>query len=143
MIFFQGWADPIVPIGQTVDFYKGLDEQVRRRREDERVCPARSWCPAWAIAASVRARTGSTRPLSAERSRQRLDPEHDIFTALSHWVEDGVAPAQVIATKFVDDDASKGIEMQRPLCPYPQRAWYRGDGDANSAANFVCSVDKK
>ena len=24
LIFFQGWADPIVPVGQTVDFYKGL-----------------------------------------------------------------------------------------------------------------------
>jgi feruloyl esterase len=72
-----------------------------------------------------------------------LDPEHDIFTALSHWVEDGVAPAQVVATKFVGGDASKGIEMQRPLCPYPQRAWYKGVGDANAAANFVCAVDKK
>jgi feruloyl esterase len=49
----------------------------------------------------------------------------------------------VIATKFVGGDASKGIEMQRPLCPYPQRAWYKGDGDTNSAANFICAVDKK
>ena len=72
-----------------------------------------------------------------------LDPGHDMFTALSHWVEDGVAPDQVIATKFVDGDASKGIAMQRPLCPYPLRAWHKGDGDANSAANFVCAVDKK
>jgi feruloyl esterase len=71
-----------------------------------------------------------------------LDPEHDIFTALSHWVEDGVAPDQVIATKFVGGDASKGIEMQRPLCPYPQRAWYKGDGDTNAATNFVCAVKK-
>jgi feruloyl esterase len=66
-----------------------------------------------------------------------------MFTALSHWVEDGVAPAQVIATKFVGGDASKGIEMQRPLCPYPQRAWYKGEGDTSAAANFACAVDKK
>ena len=66
-----------------------------------------------------------------------------MFTALSHWVEDGVAPAQVIATKFVGGDASKGIEMQRPLCPYPQRAWYKGAGDTNAAESFVCSVDGK
>ncbi|HEY5204215.1 MAG TPA: tannase/feruloyl esterase family alpha/beta hydrolase [Roseiarcus sp.] len=71
------------------------------------------------------------------------DPKRDMFTALSHWVEDGVAPAQVIATKFVGGDASKGIEMQRPLCPYPQRAWYKGDGDTNAAANFACALDKK
>ena len=47
-----------------------------------------------------------------------------------------MAPEQVIATKFVGGDPSKGIEMQRPLCPYPQRAWYKGGGDANDAANF-------
>jgi hypothetical protein len=32
--------------------------------------------------------------------------------------------------------------MQRPLCPYPQRAWYEGDGDTKDAANFICAVDK-
>jgi feruloyl esterase len=72
-----------------------------------------------------------------------LDPEHDIFTALSHWVEAGVAPDRVIATKYLGDDASKGVEMQRPICPYPQRAWDKGDGNLNSAANFICAVDKK
>jgi feruloyl esterase len=29
--------------------------------------------------------------------------------------------------------------MQRPLCPYPQKAWYKGDGDPNDAGNFVCA----
>ena len=65
-----------------------------------------------------------------------------MFTALAHWVEDGVAPAQVIATKYVGNDASKGIEMQRPLCSYPQRAWYKGDGDTNDAKNFTCAGNK-
>jgi hypothetical protein len=30
--------------------------------------------------------------------------------------------------------------MQRPLCPYPQKAWYKGEGDANDASNFVCAT---
>jgi feruloyl esterase len=29
--------------------------------------------------------------------------------------------------------------MQRPLCPYPQKAWYKGEGDPNDASNFVCA----
>ena len=69
-------------------------------------------------------------------------PEDDVFAALVHWVEDGVAPSQVIATKYVDDDPSKGIAMQRPLCPYPQKPWYKGAGDEKEAANFVCAVSK-
>src|SRR5256885_8768607 len=33
---------------------------------------------------------------------------------------------------------SKGAKMTRPLCPYPQIAKYKGDGDTNDAGNFVC-----
>jgi feruloyl esterase len=29
--------------------------------------------------------------------------------------------------------------MTRPLCPYPQIAKYKGTGDTNDAANFICS----
>jgi feruloyl esterase len=28
--------------------------------------------------------------------------------------------------------------MTRPLCPYPQEPRYKGAGDTNSAASFVC-----
>jgi feruloyl esterase len=30
--------------------------------------------------------------------------------------------------------------MTRPLCVYPRIAKYKGAGDANDAANFVCSA---
>jgi feruloyl esterase len=142
LIFFQGWADPIVPVVQTVNFYEGLMKKFGGEEKTKAfarlfMVPGMGHCGFG---------TGPNRFDSAAFGGVQppaLDPEHDIFTALSHWVEDGVAPAQVIATKFVDGDASKGIEMQRPLCPFPQRAWYKGDGDANAAANFACAVDKK
>ena len=41
------------------------------------------------------------------------------------------------ATHYVNNVASQGVQFQRPLCPYPQRAEYQG-GDANSAASFRC-----
>jgi feruloyl esterase len=69
------------------------------------------------------------------------DPEHDIVAAVQRWVEKGVPPTRIIATKYVDDDRSKGVAMTRPLCPYPQMAKYKGSGDTNDAANFVCAVD--
>jgi len=142
LILFQGWADPIVPIEQTINFYKDLLTKFggeEKTKEFARLfmVPGMGHCGFG---------TGPNRFDSAAFGGVQppaLDPEHDMFTALSHWVEDGVAPAQVIATKFVDGDASKGIEMQRPLCPYPQRAWYKGDGDTSAAASFACAVDKK
>jgi feruloyl esterase len=58
--------------------------------------------------------------------------------ALEVWVEKGTAPATIIASKFTGDDKQHAT-MTRPLCPYPQGAKYKGSGDTNDAANFVCS----
>jgi feruloyl esterase len=63
-----------------------------------------------------------------------------MVVALYQWVEKGVAPSRIVATKYVDNDVSKGVEMTRPLCPYPQTAKYKGSGDSHDAANFVCAA---
>lgn len=67
------------------------------------------------------------------------DAAHDIQTALEQWVEQGVAPTQLIATKFADDKpATRTVKLTRPLCLYPAAPRYRGTGDPNDAASFVC-----
>ena len=68
------------------------------------------------------------------------DPAHDVIAALAHWVEDGVAPAQIVATKYRDGDPAKGIAKQRPWCPYPAVARYSGQGSRNEAGNFSCAA---
>ncbi len=68
------------------------------------------------------------------------DPQHDIVSALEAWVEKGSAPDQLIATKFKNDDAKQGIALQRPVCPYPSEAVYKGSGDTNNAGSFVCKT---
>jgi hypothetical protein len=67
------------------------------------------------------------------------DAEHDMVAALERWVESGVAPTRIIATKFVADDKAKGVAMTRPLCPFPQIAKYKGSGEAADAANYACA----
>jgi feruloyl esterase len=57
----------------------------------------------------------------------------DALTALENWVEKGVAPASMTATKA-------NSPISRPLCPYPQLPRYKGTGDINDASNFVCSA---
>ena len=92
LILFQGWADPIVPIGQTVSFYKALIEKFGGEAKTEEfarlfMVPGMGHCGFG---------TGPNRfDSSAFGGLQppSLDPEHDMFSALSHWVEDGVAPA--------------------------------------------------
>jgi feruloyl esterase len=54
-------------------------------------------------------------------------------------VERGEAPSAIVAAKYVDDDPKKGVTATRPLCPYPETATYRGQGDPGDAASFVCT----
>jgi hypothetical protein len=66
------------------------------------------------------------------------DPQHDIFQALIHWVEFGTPPDQIIATKYVNDNPAIGVAFTRPLCVFPKLAQYKGVGNSNESANWVC-----
>jgi hypothetical protein len=58
----------------------------------------------------------------------------NLFGALVNWVENGVAPDQILA-----QNTSGGVVTRtRPLCPYPQTAVYNGTGSTDDAANFHC-----
>ncbi len=69
------------------------------------------------------------------------DADHDIVAALDRWVEQGIAPNRIVATKFNDDKAENGIAFQRPLCTYPQVSRYSGSGDPKLASSFQCVDD--
>jgi feruloyl esterase len=66
----------------------------------------------------------------------------DTQTALEDWVEQGIAPERIVATKYVNDSPSQGVSMTRPLCPYPQLAVYTNSGSTDKADSFAC-VDGK
>ena len=79
---------------------------------------------------------------SIQQQAPSYDPQYDLLSALTQWVETGKAPMSVIATKYVDDLAQAPVAMQRPLCPYPQFAGYNDTGPTNMASSFNCAVDK-
>ncbi len=60
----------------------------------------------------------------------------DMQAALERWVEQGVAPTEIVATRSVNGV----VDRSRPLCPYPQIAVYKGRGDTNHASSFECRV---
>jgi feruloyl esterase len=48
-------------------------------------------------------------------------PETSLFSALEAWVEQGVRPSGVIATKFaIDGDPKSAVVKRRRICPYPK-----------------------
>ncbi|MBR0778227.1 tannase/feruloyl esterase family alpha/beta hydrolase [Bradyrhizobium diazoefficiens] len=65
----------------------------------------------------------------------------DALTPLVKWVEGGVAPETILATKFVDD-TPPAVQMTRPLCVFPKVAKYNGSGSTSIATNFTCVTDE-
>ncbi len=63
----------------------------------------------------------------------------DLFSAIIDWSEKKKQPARVIATKFVAGKTGN-VDLQRPLCAYPQVAQYEGVGATNMAEHFVCKA---
>jgi feruloyl esterase len=60
----------------------------------------------------------------------------DAQTAIEGWVENGTAPAQLLATQ----NAAGKVVRSRPLCPFPQVAKHRGSGPIEDAASFTCAA---
>jgi feruloyl esterase len=135
LILYHGWNDPGISPLNSVNYYNSVVAAVGSQRADQSVrlymVPAMQHCEGGPGATSF-----------GQGSAARQDAEHDIFTALRQWVENGKAPGSIIATKYHDGDPAKGVEMTRPLCPYPQAAEYKGAGDPSVAASFACASVK-
>ena len=67
-----------------------------------------------------------------------IDASHDLLKALERWVEQGIAPKEIIATKYINNNPSHGVAFQRPLCPYPQTARHNRHGNPNDPSSFEC-----
>jgi feruloyl esterase len=137
LIMYNGLADALIQPGNAVEYYEAVLKESPDAKSFTRLylAPGMGHCSSGPGPNSF----GGTRYLNAGQPNPPvLDPEHDVISAVVAWVEKGKAPDAIVATKFIDDDASKGIAMQRPLCPYPQQAKYDGSGDPNDAASFSC-----
>ncbi|THU97200.1 tannase and feruloyl esterase [Dendrothele bispora CBS 962.96] len=67
-----------------------------------------------------------------------LDPGSNILTAMVRWVEEGVAPEDVLGTKFVNDTVEDGVQFARRHCRYPLRNTYDGVGDPTKEESWSC-----
>jgi feruloyl esterase len=132
LILYHGWNDPAISPLNSINYYQHVVGTMGKAAVDSFVrlymVPGMQHCFEGPGTDSF-GEPGTTVP---------KDPEHDIQLALEQWVEKGVAPGMIVATRHVDDDASKGVQMTRPLCPYPQEAKYKGEGETNRADSFEC-----
>lgn len=136
LVYYHGAADPLIPAQNGIDYYEQVvaaEKGEARTQEFFRVflVPGLYHC------------AGGPGPIAFGTSQpapeSQTDADHDIVSSMARWVEKGVAPAKIIATKYVDGSPAKGVALQRPLCAYPDVARYKGSGDPNDAGNFNCA----
>jgi len=140
LIQYHGWNDASIPPQSSIDFYEevaGKSGGVDNLRSFYRLfmAPGMDHCGGGPGPNAVGGVFGLP---SVSR-----DPTHDVVAALAHWVEDGVAPDQIVATRYRDNDPSKGVEAQRPWCAYPAVARYSGEGERTAAASYACETPAK
>lgn len=138
LIVFHGLADTLVPPGQSAAFFDRHAAQMGGAgalADSARLflAPGMMHCGGGTGPDAFNATLGiPPRPPSD-------DAQHDLFSALIAWADKGEAPDRVIATRFSSEEPGR-IDMQRPLCPYPQRAVYRGTGLTAAASSFRCEA---
>lgn len=135
ILMYFGWADDaITPLG-GIDYY----EQVAR--ESGGWASTQDFFRLF-LAPGMNHCVGGAGPnafgQAAGAPALKDDAEHDVRRALEAWVERGVAPRKIVATKYFDDKPEQGVAATRPMCAYPQVARYKGTGSTNEARNFEC-----
>jgi feruloyl esterase len=117
LLMYHGWADPQVTAMNSVNYFNDvvriLGTSVVGKSIELYMVPGMNHCQG--------------------------GPGTDNFDkmgAIEDWVAKGTAPDKIIASHLTNGTADR----TRPLCPYPQVASYKGSGNTDEAANFVCKA---
>ncbi len=116
LIMYHGWSDPGISAAGTVDYYEQMVKKAGGQHEADAfarlyLIPGMHHCSGGAGTSSF-----------------------DMLDVLEQWVEKGIAPASVPASRIVDDK----VVRTRPLCPHPTVARYKGTGSVDDASSFTC-----
>ncbi len=136
LIIYHGWSDAAIAPENTIDYFQSVGKKLGPGDRNQFVrlymVPGMQHC----IGGPGPSLFGQFSVIAGK------SPKDSVYLGLETWVEKGVAPGRIIATKLKEGDPSHAIEMTRPLCPYPQVAKYKGAGDTNQAASFACEAGK-
>lgn len=132
LILYHGWSDAAIQGQNAIDYHKSVVKKMGVRN-------AGSFVRLFMVPGMQHCVGGAGPSLFGQLGVAQGDPQHNIAMALERWVEQGVAPEEIIATKYKNGiNPASGIERTRPLCAYPKIARYKGAGNTDDAANFAC-----
>ena len=134
LILFHGWSDAAIPAVNTINYYRSVVAKAGAK-------DAETFVRLYMVPGMQHCEGGPGPDVFSHVGTARGDRAHDIDTALEDWVEQSIAPAQIVASKY-RGSARPGADVvrTRPLCPYPLVAAYKGTGSTDDAANFTCKT---
>lgn len=142
ILMYHGYADPLIPAGSSIE-YVNRTLSIMNVSESQLsdflrlfLIPGMNHCVSnaptqlgapWYIAAASQI-AGIAGRLTGLRNITHsvpgyMDAKHDSVLALMRWVEEGVAPDELIATKFRNDTAPE-VKSQRTICRWSKVARY-------------------
>ena len=71
------------------------------------------------------------------------DAEHDLSAAIERWVDESIAPGEMVATAAPDRAnlaAAVPATPRRCICPYQQVPLFRGTGSPDDPAAWACQA---
>jgi hypothetical protein len=124
LIQFHGWADPAIPAGDSIDYFKSVQAKMGDTSGFYRLFLAPGM-------------------LHCRGGRGPNEVSLPALMALSTWVEKREAPARLTISQFVDNDPAKPLLRTRPLCAYPKAAKWDGKGDRSRSGSWACRAPAK
>jgi hypothetical protein len=137
LILYHGWSDSAISPLNTVNYYESVLSAMGSRKTED-------FLRLYMVPGMLHCGLGPGPSVFGAAPAANADPGQSMFRSLEQWVEHGVPPKQVIATKYVNPlSPASGVEMTRPLCPYPEVAKFKGSGDIHKASSFVCATERQ
>jgi feruloyl esterase len=93
--------------------------------------PALAHDSSFSRAGSIDPATGAATSADKVPLPQPASGRDELFMALRQWVEQGVAPERI-------DVSSRNGAVSMPLCLYPAKATYDGNGPLTAASSYAC-----
>lgn len=119
LIVYHGWNDQVVFPEGSIQYYQQVEATLGSGNDSRG--PVRDFFRLFMVPGMTHCRGGPG------------TSQFDAQSAIENWVERGVAPDRIEASRLPGTEA-----RTRPLCPYPQQARYRGTGDTDRSSSFVC-----
>ncbi|KAL9090832.1 MAG: hypothetical protein Q9159_001773 [Coniocarpon cinnabarinum] len=145
LLHYHGLSDPLISTGSSTYYHSQVQQSLASQGlpiddfyrlfliPGMQHCAGTAQGAPWYIAAPNQEVDGAVYSVPGS-----MDAKHDVTRAIMTWTENGNAPDYIVGTKYNNDNVTNGMQVQRPICAYPQQPVYSGSGNVSLPENWSC-----